>query len=403
MPFQSEEAKRMRILIMGAGALGGLLLSVLSTPLPQVGVAVPSSLLRQAHRSLDLIYNMEFDAALQATQRVITGAPEHPAGYFYQAAAYWLWQLTTPDKVQRQALRRRFDTATHHTIRVAEQLSRDQAAEAAFYLGAAYGMQARMYAMNKHYFKALRAAKTGGAYLQQCVDIDPTWYDAYYGLGLYHYYLARVPAVLRGVVQLLIGMHGDRTKGLQELERARSHGVLAAPAAASALARIYVLPFEKQYQRAYSLLQALTQRYPNNFDYRFRFMYASALTKRWEQARQVSRALEAEVRRGKPYYSRQWLPLLHYRTAETYVLQGEHAAALPLLRGLETQEVGADLHAWVVLRLGNVYDLRGERETAQAYYERVAGDDKAHELAAQYLRRPFPSGAMNVKPLDKAM
>jgi tetratricopeptide (TPR) repeat protein len=384
-------------------ALGGLLLAVLSTPPLQVGVTTPPPLRQQAHRTLDLIYNTEFDAALRAAQQVISMAPEHPAGYFYQAATYWLWLLAAPDKAQGRELLRQLDAATRHTIRVAKQLTHAQPAEAAFYLGAAYGMQARMYAIDKHYFKALGAAKKGGAHLQRCVDLAPTWYDAYYGLGLYHYYLARVPAVLRGVVQLFIGMQGDRTKGLQELEQARSHGVLAASAAASALARIYVLPSEKQYQRAYAILQELTQRYPNNFDYRIRLMYVSALTERWQQARQVSRAVEADVRQGKPYYSRQWLPLLHYRTAETYVLQGEHATALPLLRRLETQEVEADLRAWIVLRLGNVYDLRGEREMARVYYEQVAGDDTARELAAQYLRRPFPHGTTDVKPLDKAM
>jgi tetratricopeptide (TPR) repeat protein len=363
----------------------------------------PPSLTLQARRTVDLIYNMEFDAALKAAQTVIDMAPDHPAGYFYRAATFWQWRLMARHPQQRAALLAQFQEDIGRTLQVAERLPAARAAEAAFYLGAGYGTQARMHITEKQYFKALRAARKGGAYLQRCVELDPTRHDAYLGLGVYHYFLARVPGFVRGIAQWLVGLDGNRDRGLQELEHARTQSPLAAPEAASMLAKIYASGAEQQYHRARFLLEGLVQQYPNNVDYRYRLLLVLAHLGLWEHARQTSQALVRDIEHGKLPYARPWLLLLHYRIAETYVLQGEHATALPLLSALQAQTLDEALRPWVYLRLGNVYDLRGERQLAYAYYQRVAGHDGVEELAARYVTTPFTPGQSAIKPPEKAI
>src|SRR2546428_6305447 len=136
---------------------------------PQSGVVAHTALLEPVQHTLALIYNMEFDEALRAAQHLIDLAPTHPAGYFYRAATYWQWRLITPDPHQRASLLTQFQQATQHARELAEQLPAAQAAEAAFYLGAVYGMQARMHFVEQQYIRALLAAKQGSTYLQQCV------------------------------------------------------------------------------------------------------------------------------------------------------------------------------------------------------------------------------------------
>jgi len=379
-----------------------LLLITLLGMVPQSGVTTPTALLEPAQRTLDLIYNMQFDEALHAAQGLIELAPAHPVGYFCRAAVYWQWRLIARDTQQRAMLLRQFQEATQRTRAVAAQLSAAQATEAAFYLGAVYGMQARMHVAEKQYIRALLAAKQGSGYLQQCVTRAPDWYDAYAGLGTYSYMLSRVPAFWRGVVQRLIGITGDRDKGLHDLEQARLHGHLSVPEAASLLATIYTLPAEKQYDKAYVLLEHLVQRYPNNIDYRYRLAIVCAYLGRWEQARQVNRSLVVDIAHHKPYYARQWLPLLHYRVAETYVLQRQQLPdAVQTLRALQTQDLSPALRAWVELRLGNVHDLRGERQAAQAWYKGVQGDAVAAALAHSYMTTPFTPAQMALKPLEQ--
>src|SRR5437764_7234424 len=87
---------------------------------------------------------------------------------------------------------------------------------------------------------------------------------------------------------------------------------------------------------------------------------------------------------GKPYAPQEWLPLLHYRLAETYVFQHQPQAAARLLRALQRQELSPTLRVWVELRLGNVHDLQGERQAAQARYQGVHGGEPAQTGAATY-------------------
>jgi tetratricopeptide (TPR) repeat protein len=360
-------------------------------------------MLEPAQRTLDLIYNMEFDEALRAAQSLIDLAPAHPAGYFFRAATYWQWRLITHDPPQRAMLLTQFQESTRRARAMAEHLPDAHAAEAAFYLGAIYGMQARMHFVQQQYIRALLAAKQASTYLQQCVARAPDWYDAYAGLGTYQYVLSRVPGVWRGIVQQLIGIAGDRDRGLQALEQARTAGRLSVPEAGSLLAKIYVLPGEEQYDKAYVLLENLAQRYPHNSDYRYRLAVVCARLGLWERARQVMQHLMADIAQGKPYAPQEWLPLLHYRLAETYVLQRQPQAAAGLLRALQTQELSPTLRAWVELRLGNVHDLRGERQAAQAWYQGVQGDEQAEARAHAYMARPFVPAQIDLKPLEQAV
>src|SRR5262245_11053260 len=380
-----------------------LLLTIVLGMAPQSGVVAHAALLEQSQRTLDLIYNMQFDEALHAAQGLVDLAPAHPVGYFCRAAVYWQWRLIALDAQQRARLLRQFQEATQRTRAVAEQLPAAQATEAAFYLGAVYGMQARMHFVEKQYIRALLAAKQGSSYLQQCVARAPDWYDAYAGLGTYSYVLSRVPGVWRGIVQQIVGIAGNRDRGLQWLEQARTRGRLSVPEAVSLLAKIYTLPDEQQYDKAYGLLEYLVQRYPNNLDYRYRLAVVCTAMGLWERAHQVNRGLVVDIEHDKPYHTRQWLPLLHYRVAETYVLQREQLQeAVGLLRALQTQDLSPPLRAWVELRLGNVHDLRGERQAAQAWYKGVRGDEIAEALAQACMTIPFTPAQMVLKPLEQA-
>src|ERR671933_385464 len=380
-----------------------LLLAILFGLMPQSGVVTHTAMLEPAQRTLDLIYNMEFEAALRAAQRLIDLSPAHPAGHFYRAATYWQWRLITHDPHQRAVLLTQFQESTQRARDLAAHLPDAQAAEAAFYLGAVYGLQARMHFVEQQYIRALLAAKQGSTYLQQCVARAPDWYDAYAGLGTYQYVLSRVPTVWRGIVQQLIGIAGDRDKGLQALEQARTAGRLSVPEAGSLLAKIYALPGEERYDKAYVLLESLVQRYPHNSDYRYRLALVGAQLGLWERARQVGQKLIADSAQGKPYAPQEWLPLLRYRLAETYVFQRQPHAAAGLLRALQMQELSPALRAWVELRLGNVHDLQGDRRAAQAWYQGVQGDEQAEARARVYMVTPFVPARIDLKPLEQAV
>src|SRR5262252_9837099 len=99
-----------------------LLLTLLFGLMPQSGVVMHTAMLEPAQRTLDLIYNMEFDEALRAAQNLIDLAPAHPAGYFYRAATYWQWRLITQAPHQRAVLLRQFQESAQRARDTAELL-----------------------------------------------------------------------------------------------------------------------------------------------------------------------------------------------------------------------------------------------------------------------------------------
>ena len=99
--------------------------------------------------------------------------------------------------------------------------------------------------------------------LERALSLDPTLEDAYFGVGLYHYYAAVAPAAAKLLRLLLFLPGGNRAQGLREMLQAREHGELLRGEADYQLHWLY-LWYEQQPARALELLQSLDARYPSN-------------------------------------------------------------------------------------------------------------------------------------------
>ena len=99
--------------------------------------------------------------------------------------------------------------------------------------------------------------------MERTLQLDPTLDDAYFGIGLYHYYADVVPAAAKILRFLLLLPGGDRVQGLSEMLQARQKGVLLKGEADYQLHLIY-LWYEHQPARAIDLLNDLDSRYGYN-------------------------------------------------------------------------------------------------------------------------------------------
>ncbi len=99
--------------------------------------------------------------------------------------------------------------------------------------------------------------------LERALALDPTLQDAYFGIGLYHYYADVAPAALKIVRWLLLLPGGDRVQGLREMLQARERGELLRGEADYQLHWLY-LWYEHKPEMALTLLRDLDARYPSN-------------------------------------------------------------------------------------------------------------------------------------------
>jgi tetratricopeptide (TPR) repeat protein len=136
-------------------------------------------------------------------------------------------------------------------------------AEAWFYLGGAYGARAQWRVLRGERLAAARDGKRIKEALERALQLDPSLHDAWFGIGLYHYYADVAPAAARMLRWLLALPGGDRTRGMQEMLRARQSGQLLAAEADYQLHLIY-LWYEKQPERALALLRGLQRAHMHN-------------------------------------------------------------------------------------------------------------------------------------------
>jgi tetratricopeptide (TPR) repeat protein len=194
-------------------------------------------------------------------REVCPPAPREACQALGVAARWWEIQQNPNDRRLDPQLER--DAAA--AIAASEQwTSREpMRGEAWFYLAGSYAplVQARVFRGQR--LSAARDGKKIKTSLEQALALDPTLTDAYFGIGLYHYYAGVAPAALKMLRWLLLLPGGDREQGLREMQQARDGGTLLRGEADYQLHWIY-LWYEHQPQRALALLQSLDARYPSN-------------------------------------------------------------------------------------------------------------------------------------------
>jgi tetratricopeptide (TPR) repeat protein len=219
----------------------------------------------QLARVYDAIFDARFEQIPSLLVEACGPAPEAACQLLDAVGIWWRIQLdpfdTSHDAAFRSHAEAAIAAATAWTEREPER------AEAWFYLGGAYAARAQWLSVRGGRLAAARDGKRIKDALERALTLDPNMADAYFGLGLYHYYADVAPTVLKMLRWLLLLPGGDRVKGLEEALRARRSGLLVRSEADYQLHLIY-LWYEKQPQRALALLADLQARHPRNPHFR---------------------------------------------------------------------------------------------------------------------------------------
>jgi hypothetical protein len=354
-------------------------------------------------RGIDLVYNMEFDAAERTFDSVTSENPEHPAGYFYKAMVDFWRAVTNPDNTTYDDnYRAQLDVCLAKADSLLVQNERDLAG--IFYKGAALGMRARIFAIRPTWQSAvslmLRDAKEGVKYLDLIEEMIPSNSDVLFGRGLYNYYVEAVKEdhpLLRPIISLFAT--GNKRVGLQMLEKAAQDASYARTEARYELLKLY-WSYEKNYSRAYAIAQFLTNKYPNNVVFLHHLGYAQhyyGLTEGYDSTYHVMLARAKEKREG--YTIRQAREAMYFLGKAALLLPNRNLdSALYFLynSNLLTRKISPDEETWWLaqseLLMGQAYDLKGMRSRAVEMYRRVLNLKEfsgSHTDAERYLKTPY--------------
>ena len=209
----------------------------------------------------DVILEAQFDEARAQLTAVCPPAPVAACDVLREVALWWEIQQ---DQWSRR-LDPRFEAAAAAAMRSATEWTTREPnrGEAWFYLAGAYAPLAQWRVLRGERLTAARDGKRIKDALERALALDSRLQDAWFGIGLYHYYADVAPSALKVLRFLLLLPGGDRIEGLKEMLRARDQGELLRGEADYQMHWLY-LWYEQKPGSALQLLRGLDARYPSN-------------------------------------------------------------------------------------------------------------------------------------------
>ncbi|GAB4375913.1 MAG: hypothetical protein Kow0042_21700 [Calditrichia bacterium] len=213
------------------------------------------------HTGKQQIYHFHLDSALQVFRSIQQEYPDYPHGYFYES--YITAIYFSQDKTN-SSLDSLLNLTVQRAVSVGEVYKDNYPndPESSYYLGVSYGILGIYHVLNRNYLKAYFNGRRGIGYLEKVVEMDSTYYDAYLGLGIFHYYVDLLPGIIKFFAGIL-GLHGDRLQGIREIHWTARRGQFFAVEAEFAYATIrYFL--EGEQSSSLRTFQKLQHQYPQN-------------------------------------------------------------------------------------------------------------------------------------------
>ncbi len=358
-------------------------------------------------RGFEYFYNLDYDRARQIFAEAAKAKPEEARRYNYLAQAVLYRAMLKAGALESELvsgtnpfLRREkmnptaeeqaeFDEAVASAFAKAQAvLTKSPKDAAALYsLAVTYGLRANYnFLVRKAWMDSLRDATNARKNAEACLAADPTYEDARIILGVHDYIVGSLSWGYK-VMGFLAGIRGDREGGIRQLE-----SVKGLTEAKILLAAIYRR--EKRASQAIPLLAGLIEAYPRN--YLLRLELAQMLGDLGEREKSIERMDEviALQKQGAPGFAGIQPEKLCYLKGNLLFWFDEYGkAAAELAKAVAAQE-RLDLNTALLagMRLGQTYDLMGQRRNAEAAYRRTAAlapDSDFAKECQRYLAKPY--------------
>ncbi|MGB7062510.1 MAG: tetratricopeptide repeat protein [Candidatus Zixiibacteriota bacterium] len=244
-------------------------------------------------------FREDYALAESSFQTLIRMAPEDPAGYFFLAALYQARMIDYESNFREKELYENVKTAKRFARERIKKNGND--AWAYVILGNSYGVKAVYNAKKGKWWSGLNEGLSAKSALNKAVKLDPELYDAYVGLGSYHYWASVKTRALWWLP--FIGDH--RQKGITQTKLALEKSIFSSTAAASGLIWMYIV--ERQYDLAIDLARKMQFEYPQGKSFLWPLAQAYFEKGDWQNAlityRELLERLERDHGSGNPNQS----------------------------------------------------------------------------------------------------
>ncbi len=346
---------------------------------------------------INQIYGIELEKAESTFDTVIREYTTHPSGKFFKAMVTW-WRILL--KLEDESLDDKFIKQLDEVIKMCDKIleKNKNNRDALFFKGGSIGFRGRLLGIREKWINAALDGKEGLELLYQFYRADPHNPDVQFGFGIYHYYAEVIPEKYPVVKPLMIFFpHGDRNKGLRELEYVALKGRYARIEARYFLMTLN-FQFEENMNETRKWASILLADYPDNPNFQKYYGLTFVKENRYDKAAEIFRDIYSKCVREMQGYNNYYKREASYYVGLNFKNSNNVDSAIyyftiseNLSRKLDKENESGFLIN-TVLYLGMLYDLKGDRQRAVKYYREVLTmreRSNSHKLAEQYLKNPY--------------
>ncbi|KPJ58306.1 MAG: hypothetical protein AMJ46_14385 [Latescibacteria bacterium DG_63] len=182
---------------------------------------------------IEQIHRENLEEAITTFKELIKLKPDKPVGYFFIAGAY----RTIMYDYRSLSYQKEFEHYVEKAIDLSKELidSGQATSEDYFYYAGALGYLGIFKSDIGSWWSAFRLGLRAKGVMEKALEMDSTNYDAYFGLGTYHYWRS----VKTRIFWWLPFVGDDRAKGISEIKFAIENGKYTGREGKYALLRVY--------------------------------------------------------------------------------------------------------------------------------------------------------------------
>ena len=357
-------------------------------------------------------YNLEFDQAIAVFENGIAQNPGLPDLHNHLAQTLIFREMLRNGSLESELVsgsnsflrRPKLNPSPETEKRILDEIAKAMALAdarlkknpndtAAMYAeGISYGLRSNYYwVVKKSWRDSLKDATAARKLHNRISELEPNNVDARLVQGLHDYIVGSLPLGYK-MLGFLIGIHGDKEKGIRTVQDVAKNGKLNRVDAEIFLCALYRR--ENQSKLAVPLVQDLIRRYPRNY------LLRMELGQMYSQAGDGVRGLQAveEVARLKqshaPGFDRVPWEKIYYQEGSIQFWYNDLDRSLENMKKVAAAGEDVDLNTGVqaYLRMGQIYDMKKRRaEAIEAYKKAIAYAPQAEaaQESRKYLATPY--------------
>jgi tetratricopeptide (TPR) repeat protein len=357
-------------------------------------------------------YNLEYDEAIASFEQAISQNPNVPDYHNHLAQSLIFREMFRDGALESELVsgnnsflrRPKLNTTPEVERRILDEIAKSMAlcdariktgpndTVAMYALGIAYGLRSNYYwVVKKAWHDSLKDATAARKLHNRISALEPNNVDARLVQGLHDYIVGSLPWHWR-TLGFLIGIKGDKEKGIRTVQEVAKNGKLNRLDAEVFLCALYRR--ENQPKQAIPLIKDLIRRYPRNF------LLWLELAQMHSQAGDGKAGLETlqEVARLKqnrsPGFDHLPWERIYYQQGSIQFWYRDFDSAIENLKKVAAHPDEVDLNtgALAFLRMGQAYDMKQRRPEALEQYRKAIAYAPQADAAAEarkYLSTPY--------------